>query len=52
MTPAEQKAMRAAMFPRPKNLLPPIYAEGKKTPLRWRVPDDGKKTLELSSKER
>jgi hypothetical protein len=34
---------------RPINLLPASYGDPSKTPLRWRVPDDGKKTLELTS---
>ncbi len=34
----------------PRNLLPVVYANRSTTPLRWRVPTDAKKTLELNSK--
>ena len=34
----------------PKNLIPKVYGDARLTPLRWQVPADGKKTLELKSK--
>ncbi len=32
-----------------KHLVPAIYRDAEKTPLRWKVPDDNNKTLELTS---
>ncbi len=32
-----------------KYLVPAVYREAEKTPLRWKVPDDNNKTLELTS---
>ncbi len=32
-----------------KHLVPAIYRDAEKTPLRWTVPDDNNKTLELKS---
>jgi hypothetical protein len=34
----------------PKALIPEVYGNPKRTPLRWQVPDNGKMTLELNSK--
>jgi hypothetical protein len=30
-------------------LVPAIYRDAEKTPLRWKIPDDNNKTLELKS---
>lgn len=32
-----------------KHLVPAIYRDAEKTPLRWKIPDDNNKTLELTS---
>jgi hypothetical protein len=32
-----------------KNVVPPVYGNQGTTPLRWKVPEDNNKTLELSS---
>jgi hypothetical protein len=34
----------------PKSLVPKVYGNAQQTPLRWQVPSDGKRTLELTSK--
>jgi hypothetical protein len=32
-----------------RHLVPAIYRDAEKTPLRWKIPDDNNKTLELTS---
>jgi hypothetical protein len=43
---------RKALARSKKGLLPPVYGGPSTTPLRWTVPDENKKTLELQSRAR
>ncbi len=43
-------AAAAKVMAKPKKwLVPAIYRDIEKTPLRWKIPDDNNKTLELTS---